>query len=218
MRSLTRVIPAVKKKRSRPNRQKAVSGRKAQVRLAEVAALILVAAVYATFELYVNVPEIQMPNVEGSTLEEARANLQSHGFKNIQENRNHHPTIPPENVISQDPPPDTMVKVTRNVTLTISRGPEYRTVPEVIGYTLSDARIKISQHELIVYEPYQEKYINDYPVGVVMDKDPKPETNLSKGSGVTLYVSNPAPVSGRYPTWVNGESCQGIGKSKVKNG
>ena len=32
-----------------------------------------------------------------------------------------------------------------------------------------------------MYEPYQEKYSNDYPVGVVMDQDPKPETNLTKG-------------------------------------
>lgn len=200
----TRVIPAVKNREEPSQPVKKAVSRPKKRRLAwlwgSLAALILAVAVYATFELYVNVPEIQMPNVEGSTLGEARATLQSKGFKNIQENRNHHPIIVPGNVISQDPPPDTMIKVTRNVTLTISRGPEYRTVPEVIGYTLSDARIKISQHELIVYEPYQEKYSNDYPVGVVLDQDPKPETNLTKGSGVTLYVSKgPQPVLRKIP-------------------
>jgi len=203
----TRVIPAVKNKEEPIQQAGEAVARPKKRRLAwlwgTLVALILVAALYATFEIYVNVPEIQMPNVEGSTLEEARAILQRQGFKNIQENWHYHPTIPPENVISQDPPPDTMVKVTRNVTLTISRGPEYRTVPNVIGYTLSDARVKISQHELIVYEPYQERYSNDYPAGVVMDQDPKPETSLTKGSGVTLYVSKgPQPVLRKIPNLI----------------
>ncbi|OPZ74658.1 MAG: Serine/threonine-protein kinase PrkC [Firmicutes bacterium ADurb.Bin456] len=163
-------------------------------------ALFLIAAAYATFQLYVNVPEIQMPHVEGSTLEEARAALMREGFKNIQETRNNHPTVPPEKVISQDPPPETMVKVTRNITLTVSKGPEYRTVPEVIGYTVSDARIKINQHELNVAEPPQERYSNDYPVGVVVDQNPGANTNLSKYSGVTLYVSKgPQPVLHQLP-------------------
>lgn len=200
----TRVINPVKKRADyEPPVEKAVTAprkRRPVWLWGTLLVLLLVVTIYATFQLYVNVPEIQMPNVEGSSLEEARATLQREGFKNVQETRNNHPTIVPGKVISQDPPPDTMVKVTRNVTLTISRGPEYRTVPEVIGYNLQDARIKISQHELIVYEPYQEKYSNDYPVDVVMDQDPKPETNLTKGSGVTLYVSKgPQPVLRKVP-------------------
>jgi serine/threonine-protein kinase len=75
------------------------------------------------------------------------------------------------------------------VTLTVSQGAEVRTVPDVVGISLSDARIRISQNELNVAEPVQYSYSNEYPKDVVMDQDPKPNTKQSRGSGVTLTVS-----------------------------
>jgi serine/threonine-protein kinase len=123
------------------------------------------------------------------TQEEAKSTLQAQGLKNIQITLSTHPTVQAGRVISQDPPAQTKVKVTRTVTLTVSQGAEVRTVPDVVGLSLSDARIKISQNELNVAEPVQERYSNDYPQGVVIDQDPKANSKLSKGSGVTLYVS-----------------------------
>jgi len=168
-------------------------------------ALVLMVAGVAAFQIYVDVPEIQMPAVEGKTQEEAKSILLDQGLKdkNIQVTLRAHPTVQAGRVISQDPPAQTSVKVTRNVTLTVSQGPEVRTVPDVEGLTLSDARIKISQNELNVAEPTQELYSNDYPEGVVVDQDPKPNSKLSRGSGVTLYVSKgPQPANLQVPNLV----------------
>lgn len=162
----------------------------------------LLVALIMTFQLYINVPEIQMPAVEGKTQEEAKSILMGQGIKNsnITISLSSHPTVPAGKVISQDPPAQTKIKVTRSVTLTVSQGPEVRDVPDVIGHSLSDARIIISQHELNVAEPPQERYSDDYPQGVVMDQEPKVNSKLSKGSGVTLVVSKgPQPANIQVP-------------------
>jgi serine/threonine-protein kinase len=199
----TRVIPTVKniEEIARPSERFPVTRKRRPVWLwAALLAVVLTAAAFAAFELYVNVPEIKMPNVEGSTYDQAQEILQAQGFKNIHVSRNYHPTVAQGRVISQDPPPETMVKVSRNVTLTVSQGLEYRTVPEVIGLTRSEARIKLSQHELNEAEPPQEMYSNDYPEGLVIDQSPKPNASQVKGSGVTLYISKgPQPVIRQIP-------------------
>ncbi|BAF59962.1 serine/threonine protein kinase [Pelotomaculum thermopropionicum SI] len=160
--------------------------------------LCLVGVSLAAFQYYVNVPETTVPDVEGMTLEEAQGILQKQGFKNIQVTRSYHPSVPQGRVISQDPPPETKVKVTRTIALSVSQGPEYRTVPDVIGLQLKDARIKISQSELNVAD-VQERF-SDRLQGEVLDQDPKPGARLSKGSGVILYVSKgQQPVTCQVP-------------------
>lgn len=152
------------------------------------------------FQLYMNVPVVKMPSVEGKTIDEAKRILQKEGFKNIVENRSTHPTVTLGRVISQDPQPETEVRVTRNVILVISNGPDPRDVPNVVGLLLSEAKIKISQHELNVKEPVQEKYSNDFAAGVVMEQDPKAGERLAKGSGVILVLSKgPEPQNRQVP-------------------
>ncbi len=159
----------------------------------------LMAAGIVAFYLYVNVPEIKLPSVEGKTLAEARDVLQGLGLENIQVSKNSHPTVPADRIISQDPPPDTRIKVTRNVVLSVSQGPEYRTVPHVIGLTLSAARIEINKNELNV-AGIDKQYNHDYPEEVVFNQDPGGDFKLPKGSGVVLYVSKgPQPVIRQVP-------------------
>lgn len=173
--------------------------RSAWLWVALVALGLLVAGV-AIFEFYVNVQEVRMPAVEGKTQEEAKSILQEQGLKNIQITLAAHPTIQAGRVISQDPPAETKIKVTRSIILTVSQGPEIREVPNVVGLSTNEARIKISQYELNVVEPPQERYSDEYPLGVVMDQEPKPNSKLSRGSGVTLSVSKgPKPADIKVP-------------------
>jgi len=160
----------------------------------------LLAAGAAAFQFYINVPEVKMPSVVGETFEDARAILLGQGIKNVQVSWSTNPTVPANTVISQDPPADTKIKVTRSVTLSVSKGAEQRTVPSVIGYKLSDAIARINQNELNVADPVQERYSNDYAQGVVLDQDPKPGEKLSKGSQVFLFVSKgKQPVTRQVP-------------------
>ncbi|MEG3071145.1 MAG: PASTA domain-containing protein [Candidatus Syntrophopropionicum ammoniitolerans] len=62
-------------------------------------------------------------------------------------------------------------------------------MPEVIGQTLYNARIRISVNELNVTEPVQEIYSDNYPAGVVVDQDlPRQEKSLPWGQ-VCFYLS-----------------------------
>lgn len=180
------------------------SGKKRRLTWLWAALLLLglVAAGITAFQLYVNVPEVSMPDVQGMTLEEARSALQKQGIKNNNihvERKNHH-DVPVGDIISQDPPPETKIKVTRNVTLTVSLGAESRDVPEVIGRLFNEAKIMLNQADLNVIEPPRELYSDEYPQGVVVDQEPKPNIKLAKGSGVTLYVSKgKEPVTQKTP-------------------
>ncbi|MDD4238915.1 MAG: Stk1 family PASTA domain-containing Ser/Thr kinase [Desulfotomaculaceae bacterium] len=204
----TRVIPTVTRGNlpsppatSMPEQNIPGRRRPAWLWVALVALALLVAGA-AAFQFYVNVPEIQMPSVVGMTQEEAKDALLAKGFKNknIQITLSNHPTVQAGLVISQDPPEQTSVKVTRDVTLTVSQGREIREVPDVVNLSLSEARIKVSQYELIVVEPPKESYSDEYPKDVVMEQDPNPNSKLAKGSGVTLTVSKgPQPANIQVP-------------------
>ena len=167
-----------------------------------LAVLAVLTAGALALHVYINVPEVDMPDVEGETLDEAREILKGYGIKHIQVSRNAHPSVPAGRVISQDPPPGTRVKVTRNVVLNVSQGPEYRVVPGVVGSTLNAARIELSKNDLNLAAA-KEDYHESYPEGVVYDQEPKAGVKIAKGSGVILYVSKgPAPKMSTVPALV----------------
>lgn len=199
----TRVIPTVRSSQdSRPDVDSKKAGRQRRplILWAGLVLLVLIIVGAGAFWYYVNVPEVSIADVVGETEADAREILQGQGIKNIQVVRNAHPTVMQGLIISQDPEPNTKIKVTRTVTLSVSQGPELREVPDVVGLTLNDARIKINKNELNVIDPVQERTSNDYPADVVLDQDPKPGTKISYGSGVMLFVSKgPEPVSRQVP-------------------
>lgn len=204
----TRVIPAVRPAEvppgsEEPEKEAGVARRIRPMWIWISLALfgLLAGGVFA-FQLYMNVPVVKMPTLTEKTRDEARKSLRDLGIKdkNIHESRSNHPTITLGRVISQYPAPDTMVKVTSTVNLVISNGPEERVAPSVIGKQISDARITISQSDLIVVEPPQERPSKDFAPGVVVDQDPKPGQKVAKGSGITLIVSTgPEPEKRQVP-------------------
>lgn len=202
----TRVIQTIRPKQegSQPAGENRINTRSRQaIFWVGIALLIMVIAGAAAFWFYVNVPEVSVPDVAGETENDAREILQGQGIKNIQITRNAHPSVLQGLVISQDPEPDTKIKVTRTVTLSVSLGPENRDVPDVIGLPIGDAKIKINKNELNVTDPVQERNSSDYPAGVVLDQDPKPGSKLSKGSGVILFVSmGPQLVNRQVPSLI----------------
>jgi len=199
----TRVIPTVRppEESIRPtDGERAVVRRRRTGWFGVVLILLgLLAGGAVVFQLYVNVPEITMPAVEGKTLEEAREILREKSIKNIQVTLNYHPSVPQGKVISQDPPKDEKIKVTRGVTLNVSQGPEYRDVPPVVGLNVNAARIELSKHELNIADTRYD-FSNDYLPETVFSQDPRAGTKLPKGSGVVLYVSKgPRPVTRQVP-------------------
>jgi len=133
---------------------------------------------------------IAVPSVTNQQLSEARDVLRAAGLKAdpefVQNDK-----FPENEVFKQDPPPGTKLKRDESVKLTVSRGPGTVKIPDVINETQTDAKSKLEDAGLqvkIVTEPNDRVAEN-----LVVSTDPPPDTEVNKGSTVTLHVSNGVP-------------------------
>ena len=144
---------------------------------------------------------VHVPNVVGMTLSKAEEAITAAGLT-LAKGGTLYPSsevIPAGQVISQNPPAETVVTKGSSVTLSISTGPQLIPVPDVLGMSLSKAGEAITAAGLtigtITYIPPQPGIWS----GEVVGQNPVPfagtwpGTTARKGSGVDLVVvSDPA--------------------------
>jgi len=136
-------------------------------------------------------PIVTVPNVVNSKYEDAEDQLVKLGLK-VERKDAFHPTIKRGHVISQDKQPDVVVKVGTTVLLTVSKGVERLTVPDVKGKTEAEATQTLTTAGFTV--KVQKKDDETIPAGQVISQTPVGGTKADKGSEVTLVVSNGPPV------------------------
>lgn len=144
---------------------------------------------------FFNVPEVRVPDVRNKTLEDARKILQEKNLDLETPELRNDPTVPQDNVISQDPAQGTTIKEHSKVLLTISQGPGLATVPDVVKKELESARIDIENADFKMSP--SEEFSSDIPVGSVISQTPEGNTQAVKGSTVKLVISKgvePKPV------------------------
>jgi serine/threonine-protein kinase len=139
---------------------------------------------------------VQLPNVVGSTEDEARAILQGLNLRVVPK-LDASDTVPEGVVISMSPDPDQKVNKDTLVTLTISSGPAQVQVPVLAGLTIQEASNLLGQFKLpdpsIVLEAS-----STVEAGRVIRSDPTPGTPVSIDRKVTLYVSD-GPETAQVP-------------------
>lgn len=149
---------------------------------------ILIAGAAFAFNIFINVPEVNVPSVKGMTEEDARFTLESHGLQ-VAVKKEYHATVQEGYVIDQDLEPGRPVKKNRLVTITVSKGQDLRTVPSIIGLTPIDAKIKLSSAGFELNEPALEDYNDQVEAGKIFKQDPGAQDKALRGSKVTVYVS-----------------------------
>ncbi len=147
-------------------------------------------------KLYFN-PEPQLqeiPNVEGQTLLEARANLSAAGFQVGQLINEESETIADGAILRTDPPAGQRVEQATTVNLVVSSGPNQVAVPaNVVGLPEDEAQA------LLEDDPYRfsvnalEEESDSVAEGLVISTDPAPGQLVDVGGAVTLVVSSGAP-------------------------
>ncbi|MFL5911888.1 MAG: PASTA domain-containing protein [Gaiellaceae bacterium] len=138
-----------------------------------------------------------VPPVVGKDKDAARGALEDAGFKvTVVKQESDQPK---NQVISQDPAPNSTVDKGSRVTITISKGQPKVSVPDVRGLSKNDAKrqleqagFKVSVTERAVTDPTQE--------GNVVDQSPAPGSDEAKGSSVTITVGKAPPATGGTPT------------------
>lgn len=161
---------------------------------------VLLALVGLVFSLWMfwPRPEVPVPRVVGMPLSEAERTLAaskltytvaSEMFSDLD------PTV----VISQDPADGRTVKAGRQIALTISKGPEYADVPDVMGLSLREAEIELGNFGFLAADPINYAH-SEQPVDTVIGQNPVGNTRLKRSTPIILTLSSgPAPVPFSMP-------------------
>ena len=141
---------------------------------------------FLAFGNFFNQEEVTVPDVTGKQLALARQLLEDGNLRvNVAETYNG--TVPPGQVVSQDPESGKTVRSSRLVTIYVSKGGEEIEMPDLKGLTKSAATEVITKAGLNLDSTY-EKYSEEEP-GTVLSQDPAVGTKINRGSLIDITVS-----------------------------
>src|SRR5690606_41570280 len=96
---------------------------------------------------------VRVPEIVGLDLVDARNRPEAVGLRLASEVNDVYSREAPAGVIvRQDPEAHHMVRMGREIKVTVSRGPEYVVVPDVIGPPKIEAQLQITQQKLVIGE------------------------------------------------------------------
>jgi serine/threonine-protein kinase len=132
--------------------------------------------------------DVKVPDVTGLTLVHAEQTLEPLGLPLSRAGERFDPSVPSGFVLSQDPEPGTFVRGRRRVSVVVSLGEEFSSVPSLFGESQRSAEVLIRSAGLrlgvITRAPS-----DDVGEGLVAGSDPGAETVVPRGTPVSLFIS-----------------------------
>jgi len=128
---------------------------------------------------------ISIPNVSGMSKNAATAAIENLGLT-VKYEYEYSSDVNKGDVIRQNPVATVGVVAGDTVTITISEGIEYITVPNVVGYNQSSAETALGTKKLVAKVTEE---FNSAENGTVFRQSPSAGTTLEAGQEVTIYVS-----------------------------
>lgn len=149
----------------------------------------------------------EMPVVAGLSEDEAGRKIAALGMivakKYVESD-----TVREWQVISADVEAGMMLEVGSTVTLTVSSGVEGIQVPDVTGYTETEAINMLNQ---MGFSNYKVSEYSDFEEGIVFNQNPASNGKAPKGSAVTIYVSRGKEnVMKKVPELIGREQTEGV--------
>lgn len=136
------------------------------------------------------VPEVVTPDVVGMPEDEAVRALTESGL-NVERFEVENESVPPGQVVRQDPPGNLTVKSNRTVRIWVSSGPPSLTLPSLEGRTRQEAVAELENLGLI-YD-IEEEYSQRVPKGHVIRHEPEAETTVYPGRTTVKLVISAGP-------------------------
>ena len=131
---------------------------------------------------------ITVPNLVNMSLEDANKLISNLGLKPIILDK-HDSQVEKDYVISQTPQEGSQLKKGDTVTIVISLGPEELSVPNIIGFSLKDAKT-ILQEKGLVLGSVSYDYSEVYKEGTVINQNPVAGlSGINKGDVINVVVS-----------------------------
>ncbi|MGH2424968.1 MAG: protein kinase domain-containing protein [bacterium] len=143
---------------------------------------------WRAFSSYIAVPEVDVPNFVGKTVQAAEQSASERKLTLRVTEEAFSTDVAAGLIISQDQPAGKAVKVGRVVNVAVSLGPEMVGVPDVQRRALIEARLIIDRARLQIGE-LREAFDEDVKGGFVISQNPQPGARLERGSPIHLVVS-----------------------------
>ena len=167
--------------------EKNPSNKKKKILIGAGIAVAVIALAVLACVLFLGGKSITVPDISGLTEAQATQLLESCGLTLEVEKEVFSSTVEAGKVVSQNPKANATAKSGDVVKVTISKGVDQVTVPDVIGQTESDA-IKLLESAKLSWEVKRE-YNSEYENGTVYAISPGVGEQADEQSTVTIYVS-----------------------------
>ncbi len=132
--------------------------------------------------------DTRVPDLANLTLEQAERTLRPLQLQLSRAGERFDPAVPRGFILSQDPPADVPVRGRRRVTVVVSLGEEFSSVPALFGESVRGAQLLLDRAGLrpggITRAPFE-----DVGEGLVVGSDPPAESVLPRETPVSLLVS-----------------------------
>jgi len=131
---------------------------------------------------------LEVPDVKGKTIDNARKTLTDCGFTNIKIEQIFNDARPAGIVLSQEPAPENMVSPSSIIFLRVSKGPEKQRIPDLTGKSEAEAQKLLSRMGLRLIVDATEPSAQ-IPAGNIIRQKPAAGTEVVKDSVVKVVVS-----------------------------
>lgn len=129
-----------------------------------------------------------VPSVVGFSEADGRSAIIAAGFTVGTVTTSHSATIPSGGIISQNPSGGTSATLTASISFVVSSGPQFSTVPNVVGMSQSAAESLLARADLVTGTVTQE-YSNTVPKGYIIRQDPVSVAQVAFNTPVNIVVS-----------------------------
>ena len=164
-------------------------GKKVAAVVAAIAAVVALVAI-AAFALGGNSSgeQIEVPDVTGQTLDQAKTAIQSAGFKVGNVTQSYSDSVESGKVVSQDPAAKTKKAKGSTINLTVSQGRQEIEVPDLVGKTADEAK-KLLQANGLKYKAGTAEYSDSVDKDRIARQDVAAGSKVAKDTVVTYYLS-----------------------------
>lgn len=148
-------------------------------------------AALITMHFAIHGAEVQVPQLKGMTIPDARSQTAGLGLNLDVDNRYYSSDVAAGHILTQSPAPGTVVRHQWHVRVAESLGPQKVDVPDTVGLDQRLAALKLRRAGLAVGETAQLPY-DEAPEGAVLAQDPGAHAQGIEGPNVSLLVAAPA--------------------------
>ena len=163
--------------------------KKKKILIAVIAAVVVLGGLGVAFAMGAfSGDPVVVPDLQGKTLQEAKAMAEEVGFEVEEGQQVNDPEIEEGCVVSQDPEANSTAKKGTTIRVNISKGPSNGEVPDVIGMTEDDAREALAAAGFKVGDVSPGE--SELDEGQVCEQSPEEGESAPEGSTVDLVISD----------------------------